>query len=1121
MSRSLEQLEQQLSLRQRAQEVVRAQASAGYGDDNLAPRFPEHRDTFWGKNDPTASVERFTREFQALKAEMLNSNLARQDHIREQVGSDLRREFEVLRGELERTYSTANERTSAQLDSEIKRLGKAILQSRERSDDKGVNLLRLEIEQIKTSVANLAREDSVRAIGERWDEFERRMVQPNFDQAIDALSARLDQISAAVGTLPEQLSIDRVEDRLRNLAQLIEHFVQRETDRDHPEAIAAIEGRLEEISRSIVAISLADQKNAFDPAMIDRLDTRILALARQIEDASSESDAAILERLDVMANKIEALAETAPSATEEVSRELGKLNKKLSAAATPADFEKSLVQLEKRIIDIADRIEAQAAGDEAILGLQQRLDALNDKMDVNQSEVLDPALIRALEAQLAALSDHLEKPNPAVAGLAELAPRLERIEAAVSGSRDELVETARLAAEEVLRNFAGSPVEEAAIAGLTDDLKALESLTRDADDRNTRTFDAIHETLIKIIDRIGQLDLSEQHIYREDAPLALAEQEEEIEMPKVDVGQAPSIDMDDVPPIDEESTSFEFNFEPLPTPAQAVSENTKGKAAAPEEEDVETLVDEEQPSSGVSKWKRIFGRKDDVTAKKETETGALDDDDEDAPSGRFELSDADDDSGENTPLEPGKVPDLNALMRRVQDDRSDPELESEGDAARSDFIAAARRAAHAAAAEADLMKRSTSGEKPARKSLLASILRGRNRTMLLAAAAVMAALAGLQLGKAFVKDPVEISQSGAKPAAPEAAKLLDQTETGSIGKAKVTAPEPAIEQPAKPAAKPETPAVKPGAQAMPPDERGASASAEPAAITTTASPALDVPAQIGPDALREAAMSDDPTAVYVVGSRLAEGAGLSSNMQEAAKWFEKSAELGLAPAQYRIGNLYEKGIGVDRDIEKARYWYRLAANQGNANAMHNLAVLYATGGDISPDNEAAVRWFTKAAMLGVKDSQYNLGILAAKGAGMTQDMEQAYKWFGLVANTGDRDAADKRDEIAKAMTPAQIAGAQSAIATWRAETPEAAVNDVSIPGEWQEAATTTTAKVDMGKAIRNVQALLNKAGYDVGMADGLIGDKTRQAIAAFQEDHGLQPTGRIDESMVRALLAKN
>ena len=68
-------------------------------------------------------------------------------------------------------------------------------------------------------------------------------------------------------------------------------------------------------------------------------------------------------------------------------------------------------------------------------------------------------------------------------------------------------------------------------------------------------------------------------------------------------------------------------------------------------------------------------------------------------------------------------------------------------------------------------------------------------------------------------------------------------------------------------------------------------------------------------------------------------------MKQAAKWYEKSAELGFAPAQYRIGNFYEKGIGVERDVKKAKTWYQLAAEQGNASAMHNLAVLFAMGAD--------------------------------------------------------------------------------------------------------------------------------------------------------------------------------
>ena len=72
---------------------------------------------------------------------------------------------------------------------------------------------------------------------------------------------------------------------------------------------------------------------------------------------------------------------------------------------------------------------------------------------------------------------------------------------------------------------------------------------------------------------------------------------------------------------------------------------------------------------------------------------------------------------------------------------------------------------------------------------------------------------------------------------------------------------------------------------------------------------------------------------------------MQSDMAEAAKWYEKAAEAGFAPAQYRIGNMYEKALGVTRDLNKARGWYEKAAENGNASAMHNLAVLYAMGAD--------------------------------------------------------------------------------------------------------------------------------------------------------------------------------
>ena len=187
--------------------------------------------------------------------------------------------------------------------------------------------------------------------------------------------------------------------------------------------------------------------------------------------------------------------------------------------------------------------------------------------------------------------------------------------------------------------------------------------------------------------------------------------------------------------------------------------------------------------------------------------------------------------------------------------------------------------------------------------------------------------------------------------------------------------------------------------------------------------------------------------------------------------------------------------------------------------MHNLAVLFAMGANGATDNDSAARWFTQAADLGVKDSQFNLGILAAKGVGMAQNLEESYKWFALVAKTGDKDAATKRDEIAKSLRPEQLERARATVELWKPKELNPEANNAEIPESWQESAG-TTAGIDMKKAIRNVQAILNKNGYDAGNPDGVMGGRTTDAIKAFQKDNGLEATGAVDKSLVEALLAK-
>ncbi len=61
---------------------------------------------------------------------------------------------------------------------------------------------------------------------------------------------------------------------------------------------------------------------------------------------------------------------------------------------------------------------------------------------------------------------------------------------------------------------------------------------------------------------------------------------------------------------------------------------------------------------------------------------------------------------------------------------------------------------------------------------------------------------------------------------------------------------------------------------------------------------------------------------------------------------------------------------------------------------------------------------------------------------------------------------------------------------------------------------TTTAQP---MSLLDAQRKLNNLGYNVGTPDGVYGPHTRNALIAFQKDHGLAPTGRLDSATQAAL----
>ena len=54
-------------------------------------------------------------------------------------------------------------------------------------------------------------------------------------------------------------------------------------------------------------------------------------------------------------------------------------------------------------------------------------------------------------------------------------------------------------------------------------------------------------------------------------------------------------------------------------------------------------------------------------------------------------------------------------------------------------------------------------------------------------------------------------------------------------------------------------------------------------------------------------------------------------------------------------------------------------------------------------------------------------------------------------------------------------------------------------------------------SLQDVQARLGQLGYSAGPVDGLMGPRTKAALARFQSEHGIPPTGLPDGATLRAL----
>lgn len=844
------------------------------------------------------------------------------------------------------------------------------------------------------------------------------------EEALAALQRELAEFGRRLNDALPRNVLESFQSEIRALGERIEIGARQGAD---SEALAGIDRGLADIRRALDALTPAENLGDFAKA-VQALSSRVETLGM------AGSDPQTLQQLEQAVSQLRTAAAQIASgeAVSALAGQIRVIGDNLDRFTAEAD----------RVVDIEQK------GIEHVEQLTQRMEALAATIQTRVGEAAAgvPPQFAQLEERILLLAHKLDASEERLGSLSVIENNIADLMVQLKGARAAAIEAAESAARAVAREMltvrtAGSEGE---FAELRHDVAQLRSTQADIDRRTAGALESLHDTLKRLVDQMASVDLGPPFPGGGRADLQPANQLRREAGP---------------PPLQPAPPSAPSDGRPRPqafAPAAA-------PVSVPTRKDPESRLPDDHPLEPGSGSPRRMA----VT-----------------PAERIAASEA-----------------ALAAAQPAQPQGPEPSPQAS-------FIAAARRAAMAASESTPGVSGAADASGVRRLWALGPTLLRWRRKLIIGTAVVVLTLGVLQLVNRMLHDgeggdapprpqpetttppPIDRGRSElllpATPRVDEAARTvpslnalsLEESPPAASNRQPQAAPNPGSLLSPVPMMVPgagaangrsagayEVPATR--AATVPDGRSGAGAARDPTAALSRppqtndpAPPARppgaastdQLPESIGGPALRVAAAADDPAAEFEVAVRYAEGRGVAQNFEEAARWLERAASRGLAPAQFRLGSLYEKGQGVAKDLEAARRLYTAAAAKGNGKAMHNLAVLHAEGIDGKPDYPSAARWFRMAAEHGVADSQYNLAILYARGIGVEQNLAESYKWFSLAAQHGDNDAAKKRDDVASRVDPQSLAAARMAVQTWTAEPqPDEATTVKAPPAGWDAA----------------------------------------------------------------------
>jgi hypothetical protein len=190
----------------------------------------------------------------------------------------------------------------------------------------------------------------------------------------------------------------------------------------------------------------------------------------------------------------------------------------------------------------------------------------------------------------------------------------------------------------------------------------------------------------------------------------------------------------------------------------------------------------------------------------------------------------------------------------------------------------------------------------------------------------------------------------------------------------------------------------------------------------------------------------DANVEFRTGLSLLLGDSPDDERSDAIPWLRRAADRGNLSAKFHLADFYWSSVDVSglHDDRKALQLFLEVARTGDPYAAANVGALFHQRSANSTDLAKARMWYEAAAKGGLSNPAWRIAAMFERGvAGVRRDLVEAYTWLDIADDLAPMAtepqetsaAAQRRDELARQMTAAQIARAQLRARTWLAARP--------------------------------------------------------------------------------------